>query len=89
MGIEHVSRRTRWTAVLFVVGSCCFLVGPLPVFLDLVGAQVDALVFFVGSLLFTAAATLQWLETRRHRRVEQRGCSWPARCSSTPPPSGP
>ncbi len=56
--------RQGWTAALFIVGSTCFLVAPLPVFLDLVGPRPDALVFFVGSLFFTAAASLQWTVTR-------------------------
>ena len=52
-------------AVLFAAGSACFLVGPLPPFSAAVGAQTDAVVFFVGSLLFTAAATLQlWGSSR-------------------------
>lgn len=52
-----------WTAVLFALGSTCFLLGPLPAFLRLVGPQADGAVFFAGSLLFTSAATLQWLQT--------------------------
>ncbi len=56
-------RRSWWTAVLFAAGSTCFLVAPLAVFLDAVGPAVDGAVFFVGSLLFTSAATLQWFET--------------------------
>ncbi len=63
----------RWTAVLFVTGSLCFLVGPLPFFLDLVGAHVDALVFFVGSLFFTAAATLQMRTSLRARSTPATG----------------
>jgi hypothetical protein len=47
-------------AVLFAAGSTCFLVAPFPGFVQLVGPTVDAAVFFVGSLLFTSAATLQW-----------------------------
>ena len=66
-GREHVlwapHRVSWWIAVLFVAGSSCFLVAPLPAFLDAVGARADAIVFFVGSLLFTSAAALQWLET--------------------------
>ncbi|MGZ4438209.1 MAG: hypothetical protein ACXVW6_11240 [Nocardioidaceae bacterium] len=56
-------RASWWSAVFFVIGSTCFLVGPLPAFLDLVGGHVDALVFFVGSVFFTAAATVQWVDT--------------------------
>ncbi len=66
-GREHAlwapHRVSWWIAVLFVAGSTCFLVAPLPAFLDAVGARTDAVVFFVGSLLFTSAAALQWLET--------------------------
>ncbi len=53
-------REWWWTAVLFALGSACFLVAPLPAFFRAVGPQADGIVFFVGSLLFTAAATLQW-----------------------------
>jgi hypothetical protein len=48
-----------WIAVLFIVGSACFAVGPFPGFVQLVGAAADAAVFFAGSLFFTAAAALQ------------------------------
>jgi hypothetical protein len=56
-------RASWWIAWLFIAGSACFLLAPLRLFFDAVGATADAWVFFVGSLLFTAAATLQWLET--------------------------
>jgi hypothetical protein len=56
-------RVTWWIAVLFAAGSACFLVAPVPGFLQLVGPVADGVVFFVGSLLFTSAATLQWLQT--------------------------
>jgi hypothetical protein len=56
-------RLTWWIGVLFAFGSTCFLVGPFPGFVELVGAVVDALVFFVGSIFFTTAAALQWLQT--------------------------
>lgn len=56
--------RQGWTAALFIVGSTCFLVGPLPGFVDLVGPGIDAAVFFVGSLFFTAAASVQWVDTK-------------------------
>jgi hypothetical protein len=52
-----------WIAVLFIGGSACFVVAPFPGFVQLVGAGADAAVFFLGSLLFTAAAALQYLET--------------------------
>jgi hypothetical protein len=52
-----------WIAVLFAAGSTCFLVAPIPAFLQLVGPVADGVVFFVGSLLFTSAAALQWRQT--------------------------
>ena len=54
---------TRWIGVLFAIGSACFLVGPFPGFVELVGSEVDAAVFFAGSLFFTSAALLQMLHS--------------------------
>jgi hypothetical protein len=56
-------RASWWIAVLFIIGSACFAIGPFPGFVQLVGAAADAAVFFAGSLFFTAAAALQYLET--------------------------
>jgi hypothetical protein len=55
-------RRMWWIAVLFAIGSTCFLVGPFPGLVQLVGSEIDALVFFVGSLFFTSAAALQYVD---------------------------
>jgi hypothetical protein len=62
-------RAVWWTGVLFAIGSTCFLVAPFPGFAELVGSEVDAAVFFVGSIFFTSAALLQALhaETRADR----------------------
>ena len=46
-------------AFCFALGSTCFLVGPFPGFASLVGDRADAVVFFVGSILFTAGGGLQ------------------------------
>jgi YrhK-like protein len=51
-----------WIGVLFAIGSACFFVGPFPGFVQLVGSAADGTVFFVGSLFFTSAALLQYLE---------------------------
>jgi hypothetical protein len=54
--------RERWMALLFAIGSLCFLVGPFPGYAQLVGATADAVTFFVGSIFFTAGGALQtWL----------------------------
>ena len=55
-------RASWWIGVLFAIGSACFLVGPFPGFVQLVGPGADGVVFFVGSIFFTSAATLQYLE---------------------------
>src|SRR3954469_17625567 len=44
-----------WTALLFAVGSVCFVVGPIPAYANAVGARADAYTFFIGSLFFTTA----------------------------------
>jgi hypothetical protein len=58
-----------WIAILFSIGSVCFLVGPFPGFVNLVGATADGLIFFVGSIFFTSAALLQYLETASSDRA--------------------
>ena len=50
-------------AILFAGGSACFVVASLPGFVQLVGSEVVGVVYFVGSLQFTAAAAIQWLAT--------------------------
>ncbi|MGA3198388.1 MAG: hypothetical protein ABSD89_03175 [Halobacteriota archaeon] len=51
-----------WIGILFAVGATCFALGALPGYLDVVGGEADAITFFVGSLWFTSAAFLQYLE---------------------------
>ena len=55
-------RASWWIGVLFAIGSTCFLVGPFPGFVELVGSKADSLVFFVGSIFFTSAAALQLVD---------------------------
>ena len=57
-------RANTWIGLLFAVGSLCFLVGPFPGYVQLVGASADGMTFFVGSIFFTAAALIQFLTTR-------------------------
>ena len=57
-------------AGFFALGSTCFLIGPFPGYVQLVGETADALTFFVGSILFTAGGALQswlaWAPWRSH-----------------------
>src|SRR5207244_1562773 len=49
-------------------GSTCFLVGPFPGYVQVVGDSADAVTFFVGSILFTLGGGVQsrlaWGERR-------------------------
>jgi hypothetical protein len=54
--------RERLMALLFVFGSSCFLIGPFPGYVELVGPGAAAVTFFAGSILFTAGGAMQvWL----------------------------
>ena len=46
-------------ALLFALGSACFVLGSVPLYYEHVDPSVVGVTFFVGSLLFTSAATLQ------------------------------
>jgi hypothetical protein len=54
--------RAWWMDALFMVGSSCFALGSVPGFADLAAPNTVVLIFFIGSLFFTSAATLQYLE---------------------------
>ncbi|MCZ7631099.1 MAG: hypothetical protein M5U19_19550 [Microthrixaceae bacterium] len=62
LGRHAVPARTWWIAVLFCVGSTCFTVRPLPAYEDLVGGNWVGITFFVGSIFFTSASYLCFLE---------------------------
>lgn len=51
-----------WIGVLFTIGSACFALGAMPGYIDLVGPQADASTYFIGSLFFTSAAFLEYLQ---------------------------
>ena len=69
-----------WIGVLFAIGSACFFVGPFPGFINLVGSAADGVVFFVGSLFFTSAALLQYLEAANANR-DLSGSRWHRGCA--------
>lgn len=54
-----------WVAALFMVGSACFGLGPFPPYAAVVAASTVAITYFVGSLFFTSAGYLQYVETIR------------------------
>ncbi|HEY2296973.1 MAG TPA: hypothetical protein VGH43_04555 [Jatrophihabitans sp.] len=64
-------------SVAFAVGSTCFLVGPFPGYLQLVGPVADAVTFFVGSVFFTVGGGLQtWLAAPRRRDSGAARAAW-------------
>jgi len=62
--------RGWWIAVLFAVGATCFALGAAPGYVDAVGVPADGVTFFVGSLFFTSAAALQFLEVAGRRAAD-------------------
>ena len=71
--------RLRWMALCFALGSACFLVGPFPGYVQLVGPSADGVTFFVGSILFTAGGALQsWLAWPGWRTPGGRAAWWAA-----------
>src|SRR3954465_9537181 len=72
-------RRERAMAAVFAVGSLCFLVGPFPGYLALVGPTADAVTFFAGSVFFTVGGALPtWLAAPRRRRHGSGRGAWAA-----------
>jgi hypothetical protein len=59
----------RWIGAGFAIGSVGFFVGPFPGYAQLVGAEIDGITFFVGSLFFTGAALLQALQSQGSDRL--------------------
>ena len=57
-------------ATLFVVGSACFVLGSIPVYVSAVGGLVDGVTYFVGSLFFTSASLLQLLQAQSPSMTE-------------------
>jgi hypothetical protein len=51
-----------WIAVLFMVGSVCFALGSAPAYAGRVEPATVGITFFVGSIFFTSAAMLVYLE---------------------------
>jgi hypothetical protein len=52
-----------WIAVLFIVGSFLFALGAFPLYADHVDVRIVGVTYFVGSLFFTSAAYLQYVQT--------------------------
>ncbi|MEP6759005.1 MAG: hypothetical protein ABJB55_07420 [Actinomycetota bacterium] len=51
-----------WIALLFAIGSFLFAVGVVPTYASAVGGPADTMTFFAGSLFFTSAGYLQFVQ---------------------------
>jgi len=78
--------RGWWIAVLFAIGSTLFALGALPAYASAAGPSATAVTFFVGSIFFTSAATLQYREgvdavqaARGEHRTGRRWLVWAPR----------
>ncbi len=56
---------TWWIGLLFAIGSTCFLVGPIPAFETAVGMTATDATFFIGSIFFTTASYLSYMQVVR------------------------
>jgi hypothetical protein len=52
-----------WIGILFAIGSVCFALGSVPAYANAVGILGDDLTYFIGSIFFTSAGLLQYIET--------------------------
>jgi hypothetical protein len=57
-------------AWLFIMGSALFALGSVPAYLNAVGATVDSVTYFVGSIFFTAASFAQLLQAQTPAMTE-------------------
>src|SRR4051812_7087433 len=72
-GLGAVAARAWWMCLAFAAGSACFLIGPFPGYLSLVGPRADAVTFFAGSVLFTIGGALQVLLAAPQRSHDAAG----------------
>ena len=57
----HLNFALAW---LFMLGASCFALGAIPAYVHAVGADADAITFFVGSIFFTSASYLQLVQAQ-------------------------
>jgi hypothetical protein len=57
-------------AWLFIVGSALFVLGSVPAYANTVGAAVDSITYFIGSIFFTSASFSQLLQAQTPAMTE-------------------
>jgi hypothetical protein len=68
-----------WIGVLFAIGATLFALGAAPGFDKAVGGTADAIVYFIGSIFFTSAALLMYVEAVNAGRERFRFFAWEPR----------
>jgi hypothetical protein len=58
------ARLNALIAVLFMVGSACFVLGSVPAYANAVGGTADGVTYFVGSIFFTSASFCQLVQAQ-------------------------
>lgn len=58
-----------WIGVLFAIGATCFALGSTQAYISWTGIHTDSMTYFVGSIFFTTAAFLQYIETVNTRKT--------------------
>ena len=66
--LRYSNRRIAW---LFIVGSSCFALGSAPFYAQLAPSSAVGVTFFAGSIFFTGAALLQFLQAIAQSRAGQ------------------
>jgi hypothetical protein len=51
-----------WVGILFIIGSACFAIGSVPGLSSVASPKLVSSVYFIGSLFFTSAGYLQYLQ---------------------------
>ena len=69
MTVRPVALNTA-IATLFIIGSALFALGSVPAYINAVGATVDSITYFVGSLFFTSASFCQLLQAQTPAMTE-------------------
>jgi len=52
-----------WIGILFAIGAICFALGASQIYIKILNNAVSYEIFFIGSIFFTTAAFLQYLES--------------------------
>lgn len=77
IGAQRRRTLTWWIGLLFAIGSIGFVLGPIPAYASAVGAEATAATYFVGSLFFTTAAYLSYMQVVR--QIGHRWFAWAPR----------